>query len=95
MGMDHRWQDFANIMNFPDTNHTSPYHHHYHAATASSNYTSSMAAAYPSHHLQIAASVDSSNARNTLVPNAGLPGSMNDPNNVHYSGLSKYWIFCS
>ena len=93
MGMDHRWQDFASVMNFPDTNHSSPYHHHPHyhpaAAAATSNYTSSMAATYPSHHLQISASADASNARHSLVPSTGLPGSMSDPNNVPYSGLSK------
>lgn len=91
MGMDHRWQDFANVMNFPDTNHATPYHHHhYHpAAAATSSYSPAMASTYPSHHVQIPSSADNVNARNSLLHNSTLPGSISDPNNTPYSSLNN------
>ncbi|KAK7573768.1 hypothetical protein V9T40_010959 [Parthenolecanium corni] len=86
MGMDHRWQDFASMMNFPDTNHTG-YHHHYHhhaPAPAASNYTSSAAAAavaasYPSHPMQLGSAGVEASTRNALLHNGGgLAASLGD-----------------
>lgn len=100
MGMDHRWQDIASMVNFPsDTNHAAYHHHHHHyhaaAAAATSNYSSSMASSYPSHHMQIASSAEGANTRNALLHNSPLAGSITDLNNSPYSGLSKcsfHWI---
>ncbi|XP_065200980.1 endoplasmic reticulum membrane sensor NFE2L1 [Planococcus citri] len=97
MGMDHRWQDFASMMNFPDSNHASAYHHHHHHyhhhhPSATTNY-SSVGSSYPSHHLQLTSPTES-NSRNALLhSNSTLSTSLTDLNSTSatasYSALNN------
>lgn len=93
MGMDQRWQDFASVMNFPDSNHASAYHHHHHHyhhhhPSATSNYSSTGSAYSP--HMQLPSSSSDGSSRN-LAYTSPLSTSLTDLNNVaSYSSLSKF-----